>query len=613
MTWPLIRPALGIALLLVLRVAQDEVRAAELTGKPRAYLFQATIPDSADVLKSARSAQARFERRRRSILPWTRAETGQPCDNRVGRFCQWFDGEHGWEPVQDPPELVRMRQNLLDELSEGSARIPGDRWILGQRVFYLSEAGRWNEAAELAGACGSPSRGWCDVLSGFALHGAGEYGLAMAAFRRGLTGMNSEEAREMRYPEVLFDRRAMALMGDADDAELEALRTRFWLLADPLYLMPGNDRETEHYARWTYSRMSEDARNPRGLRWGSDLEELTIRYGWDRGWERRRPNPGSPFQDAVTVGHDLPGTRGFVLSGRVLEQPWQTGPAAWLPSEGPRSAHVAAYAPVLDPGVGQVAVFHRGDSILVAAATRLPDLIDPAAVRRLAGKTPSDERRDLLAWAQPELLDRPDQIGLFLIDSENRLREVRSRGESEGVIAVSVAAGRYFMSLEAWAPKEGRAGRVRHGIVADTIPEDLVTLSDLIVLEPIDSPPQHLGHALPSMRRSLELTAGQRLAVGWEIFGLGWRQERVDFELSLSQEGGGFFGTIGRWLGLGGGGDEPLQVGWSEPGPDETGPWFRSMNVDVPQLEPGEYLLRLEVTIPGREPLAATRIVQISR
>ena len=181
------------------------------------------------------------------------------------------------------------------------------------------------------------------------------------------------------------------------------------------------------------------------------------------------------------------------------------------------------------------------------------------------------------------------------------------------MLALSVPAGRYLVSVEAWAPTKGRGGRLRHGIVTDTIPQDLATLSDLIILFAADSLPQQLDLALPLMRSSMELTSGQEIAVGWEIFGLGWRQENVDFELSLYKEGEGFFGKVRRWLGFGGGRDEPLQIGWREPGPVETGPWFRSVKVDMPDLEPGEYLFRLEVSIRGREPLVRTRAVEVSR
>ena len=126
--------------------------------------------------------------------------------------------------------------------------------------------------------------------------------------------------------------------------------------------------------------------------------------------------------------------------------------------------------PISSRGSGEVAVFHRGDSILVAAATRMPEPSDSSAAQSFPSEVPSDEPDGPFAWAQPGLLDEPDQVGLFLIDSERRFREARHRGDSESVLALSVPAGRYLLSLEAWVPTTGRGGRLRHGIVTDTIP-----------------------------------------------------------------------------------------------------------------------------------------------
>ena len=94
-------------------------------------------------------------------------------------------------------------------------------------------------------------------------------------------------------------------------------------------------------------------------------------------------------------------------------------------------------------------------------------------------------------------------------------------------------------------------------------------------------------------------------------FGLGLQSELLDFDLSLTRDGGGFFNTIGRWLG--GGENGAVRVGWSEPGPAEPGAWFRAVNLDLPDLDLGEYLLRLEVGIQGGEPLVGTRTLEISR
>jgi hypothetical protein len=71
-----------------------------------------------------------------------------------------------------------------------------------------------------------------------------------------------------------------------------------------------------------------------------------------------------------------------------------------------------------------------------------------------------------------------------------------------------------------------------------------------------------------------------------------------------------FFGKIGRWLGVGSR-EEPLQIVKSEPGPSDMGPWFRSIEVTIPEVDPGEYIFRLGVTTPGRGELVRTRLVEI--
>ena len=573
-------------------------------------------PDSTRVRSEAEDAQERFERIRRRLLPYVWDGGRRPCEERIGRLCLWHGGEDDWEPVADPPDLVEARDELLTTLSGAADHIPSDEWILGQRIRYLSEAGRWEDAARLARACAGAVSSWCSVLEGFALHGMGRYEVALELFRRGLEMMESEEARKWRDPSVLLDGKGSGVLEDAADEDVwEDVTARVWTLADPLYLVPGNDRESEHYARWTYSKMSDGARNAWAMRWGDDLEEIAVRYGWDRGWERVRPEFGATGLPNV-IGHQLPGGKQFAPPGRVLEMPSATAPGAWVPEEKrPRSTHVPAYAPMLLPGRAQVAVLHRGDSIVVAASTELPANPDTVPRGPPAGgpRTGADTRaQGPVPWPRPALLDGPEQIGLFLVDEAGRIRGTSSTSPA-GALHLEVPAGRYLLSVEAWAPEKGLGGRIRHGVMTEPLPDDLATLSDLILLEPPhpgDALPETLVSALPSMRSSTRLEANGQLVLGWEVFGLGWRQEDVSFELSFYKEGESFFGRIGRWLGFGGR-EEPLQVGWSEPGPSEIGPWFRSIEVTIPEVDPGQYVFRLGVTARGREELVRTRVVEI--
>jgi hypothetical protein len=203
-------------------------------------------------------------------------------------------------------------------------------------------------------------------------------------------------------------------------------------------------------------------------------------------------------------------------------------------------------------------------------------------------------------------------VGLFLVGRNGEFYEA-SRELREGTLEISAPAGDYLVSVEAWSPGEGTAARIRHGISFDTIPDDVATVSDLILLDVGDDLPQDIDVALPMMRPSTRLRPRERIAVGWELFGLGSRPEEVDFELSFYREGEGqgFFARIGGWLGLGGR-EEPLRIGWEEPGPSEIGPWFRSVEVTLPDLDAGLYALRLKVSTPGREDLVRTRLVEIS-
>ena len=178
---------------------------------------QRSPPDSTDIRSQAEDAQERFERIRRRQLPYVWDGGRRPCDERIGRFCLWHGGEDGWEPVPDPADLVEARDELLTTLAGAADHIPADEWILGQRVRYLGEAGRWGDAVRLGRACGGAISSWCSVLEGFALHGMGRYEAALELFRRGLETMEPEEARKWRDPSVLLGGTGSDVLEDAAD------------------------------------------------------------------------------------------------------------------------------------------------------------------------------------------------------------------------------------------------------------------------------------------------------------------------------------------------------------------------------------------------------------
>ncbi len=49
--------------------------------------------------------------------------------------------------------------------------------------------------------------------------------------------------------------------------------------------------------------------------------------------------------------------------------------------------------------------------------------------------------------------------------------------------------------------------------------------------------------------------------------------------------------------------DSPVVMTYQDAGPDALGTVFRAVQLNLPDLEPGEYTLTVEIELPGREPM----------
>ncbi|MFP3947953.1 MAG: hypothetical protein ACLFWG_04415 [Longimicrobiales bacterium] len=674
-------------------------------------------PDSARLHERARRLQDRFETLRRRALPRTsRGNPWRECDEIVGRFCLYFGGDSDWEPVPDSPEVLQARGDLLDSLTHIAGEIPGDGWVVGQLVQYLGEEGRWGEAREWVDGCdaweGSSADvvsafararpgWWCHALHGFVLHRSDRYPEALAAFERALERMHPDRRERWLDPDVLLDGEADDVWDDAEPGERSALRDRLWALSDPLHLVQGNDRLTEHYARHTVSWIREDAENPYGMSWGWDLEELVVRYGAEMGWNRTTTPAGS-LRPANIVGHHHPESRHFLPPGPALSDPFGFEGPGWVADADPEGGSGAdeaatAYAPPYAPDLRfepfQIARFRRGEEMIVVAGYRVPPDTTrpdpPEGGAEAIGSDDGDESGDgaredadlpRVDGVGPRDLDFRDasrvRAGLFLFRADGGLagspayerrrggagpgddptRE-REASSSSGALHLRVPMGRYLVSVEAWDSTAARAGRFRRGIGLEPLPPDVAAISDLVILEaqasrgssaedrspgrtadptadstpdstsdstsdstPDSTPgassgpadlPRDLESALPLVRPLAELCPGEDVAVGWELTGIGFRREAVEMGLRLGKTDRGFFSRVGDFLGLTSP-PEPLTLEWTEQGPGEPRPFFRSVRLSLPpEMEAGAYLLVLEARLPGRNPLETVRRVRV--
>jgi hypothetical protein len=94
------------------------------------------------------------------------------------------------------------------------------------------------------------------------------------------------------------------------------------------------------------------------------------------------------------------------------------------------------------------------------------------------------------------------------------------------------------------------------------------------------------------------------------VYGLGYRQEPLSFRLSLKAEEGGLIRRALKRIGLFN--QAPaLTLSWEEAGVGDGGLLFRAVDVDLPPLEPGRYVLTLEMSIPNRSKVVAHRRIRV--
>jgi len=553
-------------------------------------------PDPGDVRGAARAAQARFELRRIRHLPRALGGSHGPCDETVGRFCTWYE-EGEWVPEPEAPEITALRDALLDELDTLQAHLPGDGWILGQRVWYRAERGDRQGALALARACGPPQDAWwCLALTGFALHGLERYPEAGRAFDSALYVMDLERAWQWRVPEMAVDGDARAVLEELRAApadSVERVLDRLWRLADPLLLVPGNDRRTEHLARWTVAALRDGARNPYRISWGSDLEELVVRHGWELGWERSMDARYLTPQEGV-IGHKHPEGRDYMPPGRALLEPRAVRPEDLEAGHlRPRSLYAPPYAPVTLPMDGQVARFPRGRRLVVVATHHLPE-----------DTTYHADHDHPRPWMEPgDQRDLTERAGAFLVDLvTGETSSSFAEGRTEGTLLIETGPGLHLLSVEAWSPPLRRAGRHRAVVEHVPAPDDVPVLSDLLLLEALEARPPDLGSAVEAALVRPVVEPETPLALAWEVSGIGFRNETLAFELSVTRTDRGLLSRLGGLLGIGER-PRPMTLAWEEGGPERPGVVFHHVDLELPVLEAGRYEIRLVVRIAGREPL----------
>jgi hypothetical protein len=107
------------------------------------------------------------------------------------------------------------------------------------------------------------------------------------------------------------------------------------------------------------------------------------------------------------------------------------------------------------------------------------------------------------------------------------------------------------------------------------------------------------------MRPGVRVSPGERFPVVWEVYGLRIL-EPVRVTIGFSRGRPGFLTRVGEFLGV----IEPdraVDITFDETGPESVQSVFRSVEIELPDLDPGEYTLHLRLELSGRTPVVTSR------
>lgn len=546
-------------------------------------------PDSQNILRSLRGAQREFEYVRRQHLPWTLGTPTGRCDVVVGRFCYWDDDddEPAFTPKPEHPRVVRERHQLLARLDSGAAQLPGDLWIAGQRVRYLVEASRYHEALWLLEECAAEPW-WCRALAGYVSHVMGDYAFADSAFAAALVAMPVDERCTWTDLSVVLEGRHVDDYREIPCETRGSVNERIWWLGDPLYLVAGNERRSEHFARLVLSRMLDGTGIVYGHSWGRDNRELVLRYGWAIAWEREQSRGLEPRPRII--GHHADGGRRFLPPYEFVTDLARATPDEWdIDPDIPRSRTAVRYATEFRPLTHQLAVFRRDDTAVVVVG------YDYGNQTGSSYSAPSAIHAGVFLHVGPS-------VGFTASNPASR---------GTGALSLRVPRAAALVSVEALDRRDSVAARARYWVdLPERLPEGFAA-SDLLLLDPGVSLPASLEDAAARARGSVRFAPGEPIEFYWEVYGAP-ADSAHEVSISVTKLGKGFFRSAVEVLGLAGE-RQPETFQWEGmPGALHDG-IGRALGIRLADDDEGRYLVRLEITTSSGARAVTQRQIEVKK
>jgi hypothetical protein len=564
-----------------------------------------------DTLRQAEREATRAARRYEQALVWTAprrfgGRSPDRCDERIGRFCFWFGSpDTPRRPIEpEAPEVETARDGAIHAFRRWFALAAGEADAAGPLIRYLIESERAGEAVAAARAhvWAAETSPESLLLLGLALHYARDFVGSESAFDSARALLDPDERRRLDDVGVLLERAEQSHYNDLDDDLREQYEARFWALADPSRLEPGNERRSAHYARHGWSRVMARAPRVEGrIRWGRDHHEIVLRYGLPTGRYRILDSP-SMLNRPTTLAESFDPRQVALGPGGLLTDGVGFTPPPGTRSEIARDTSRTAYAPLgvrrTQGLVLQASVFPgREEGVFRVDALLPPDTVEPRVPARPRGLLV------LLDTLGQEVARAPATPG-FLSDSLTVLTAEQR-----------VPSGSYIYHVEVRDDSTGLAGLAQYRI--DVPRADGLTLSDILVAVPgMAAPPT--SRADPDLEATARLTLlpDQEISLYAELSGLGVDTAGASFDVEWwveRVEGDGLLRRAARWVGERIGlleEERPTRVSWEEASRDEAQILF--VTLTLTDLRPGLHRLGLRVRdrVTGDE-RTATRLIRI--
>lgn len=537
--------------------------------------------DSVAVLKQARRAQRDFESRRFMLLPIVHS-AGSRCDVRVGRWCYWQDDAE--EAPEEPKKIGDLRDRFLGKLASLAARAPGDRWISGQRVRYLSEARRGTDAVAVARECrAEPS--WCASLAVIGYRAAGDIPAADSALSIALAAMSPEERCAALDIEPLIEGTFRDRYRAARCSERDSLTARWLWLTRGSYADSSNEVRVEIFSRRLFAQLASESTSPYGPITGPDLRDLVLRYGWSEAWGRSEPGSGL-FDQGTAVGFDGPHTFALAPDDGALADLSSIGDPPKLRSDPTARARFPIHGTVTLGGLAhRLALFRRGDSTLAIAA------YDASADTAMRGV---DSARTAFALLRDE--HTPPVVA-------------RAVHGTRGIVTAMAPWRPALVAVELRDSASSRAARARIGVpLGDTV-SGRVGLSDLLLFAADSDLATTLDSVVSRAIIDGRIPSGAKLGIFWEMYGLD-QGERVTASVGLIPDESGFLRRAAERAHL----VEPrtpVHLRW-EDAPEVSGSvGGRILTLGLDGVAEGSYTVELTLSVEGQPTRRAESRVQI--